>query len=216
MSIHSTTQTRVEQKILNWNWVICRFDWAWHFKWSENLRLARNDRLAEWVRHHNSNPVMVGVVSSIPTVGHFILCWNFSKSLDFNIVQKCQICQICLEHRNLEWFNKRKFDGLTIAPLWYAWLGVLIRLQWKYSQLPITKQSKFTGTSIFLIVFECLVTSVLGCAHFGQNWVGVNTYIVMVWQEQISCMSWHKLSQNEQTSCSLAALLSPVCNGSLV
>ena len=37
----------------------------------DNLRLARNDRLAEL--DQSFNPVMVGVVSSIPTGGNFIL-----------------------------------------------------------------------------------------------------------------------------------------------
>ena len=38
----------------------------------------------------NSNPVMVVVVSSNPTGGNFIIL--FFKTLDVNIVQKCQIC----------------------------------------------------------------------------------------------------------------------------
>ena len=59
---------------------------------SENLRLTRNDRLAGWVRYWPSNPLMVGVVSSIPTGSNFIFCWNFLKTYDVNIVQKCQIC----------------------------------------------------------------------------------------------------------------------------
>ena len=45
---------------------------------------------------------MIGVVSSIPTGGNLIFCWNFLKSLDVNIVQKCQKCQICIENENLE------------------------------------------------------------------------------------------------------------------
>ena len=40
---------------------------------SENLRLARNDRLAEWVIQLDSNPVMVGVLSLIPTADNFIV-----------------------------------------------------------------------------------------------------------------------------------------------
>ena len=51
---------------------------------SDNLRLARNDRLAEL-------DSMVGVMSLIPTGGNFIFYWNFFNPLDVYIVQKCQI-----------------------------------------------------------------------------------------------------------------------------
>ena len=50
--------------------------WTSRYNRSDNLTLARNDRLAELDEHYTSNLVMVGVVSSIPTGGNFIFSWN--------------------------------------------------------------------------------------------------------------------------------------------
>ena len=46
--------------------------------------------------------MMIGVVGSNPTGGNFIFCWNFLKPLDVDVAQKCQKCQICVNHENLE------------------------------------------------------------------------------------------------------------------
>ena len=65
-----------------------------------------HDKLAELDKHQTFKPVMINVVSSIPTGGNFIFCWNILKSLDVNFEQKCQKCQICVIYETFEW-NQR-------------------------------------------------------------------------------------------------------------
>ena len=61
---------------------------------------------------------MVDIVSSIPTEGNFIFCWNFFKSFNVNIVQKCQKCQICVENENLDWQEKRVDLPFRLNNIW--------------------------------------------------------------------------------------------------
>ena len=61
---------------------------------------------------------MVDIVSSIPTGGNFIFSWNFLKSFDVNIVQKCQKFQICVENENLDYhLNLTIFEKLKISQI---------------------------------------------------------------------------------------------------
>ena len=58
--------------------------------------------MAEWNSQLPSNPLMVGVVSSIPTGGNFNFLLKFFKTSDVNFVQKCKKCQIRAENESLE------------------------------------------------------------------------------------------------------------------
>ena len=60
------------------------------------MRPARYDRSAELDKHQTSKPVIVVVVSSIPTGGTFIFYRNFLKPLNVNSVQKYQKYQTAL------------------------------------------------------------------------------------------------------------------------
>ena len=68
---------------------------------SDNVRLEKRGKLAELDEHRTSNPVMVGVVSSIPTGGNF----NFLLKL-FKIPR----CHYCTEMSDLSYERKSRVD----------------------------------------------------------------------------------------------------------
>ena len=99
-----------------------------------NIRIFYSTHVwvAEWSRHLTSIPLMVGVVSSIPTAAGMettlFFCWNFLKPLDVKFVQKYQKCQICIENEIL---NTGHTETPTRIPICVCILPIIISVSLK-------------------------------------------------------------------------------------
>ena len=70
--------------------------------WGLSQGACKAWQIGSWWGITTSKPVMVTIVSSIPTGGNFIFCWNFLKPLDVSFVQKYQKCQICIRKNSID------------------------------------------------------------------------------------------------------------------
>ena len=73
-----------------WIWIISRSNKAWLYK---GLTIWSQQGIIDWQmlnQHSTSNPVMIGVVSSIPTGATLFFCWNFFIFVNVSFVQKAR------------------------------------------------------------------------------------------------------------------------------
>ena len=91
--------------IIFWTTIISRFNRAWLYKglkiWDWQIIMT------EWVRHYNSNPVMNGIMSSIPTRGNLIYCWLRTPW--------CQFCTKLSEMSDLCYLGRTPLKAIPIA-----------------------------------------------------------------------------------------------------
>ena len=79
---------------------------AWQSETGKEWQIGR----VEWAS--DSNPVMIGVVSSFQTGDNFIFWWNFLKPIDVNFVQKCQTCVV---KENLESLTQMQYSESNVS-----------------------------------------------------------------------------------------------------
>ena len=102
---HFATQTCVQQKILKlnsvfmhhlifWTRMISGFHRAWFYKGLAILDWQGTADLAELDEHWPPKPVMVSMVSSIPTGDNFVFLMKYIKA-------HCHWCQYCAEMSDL-------------------------------------------------------------------------------------------------------------------
>ena len=148
-------------------------------KFSLRIFYSTNVWVAEWLRHLPSNSLMVGVVSSVPTGGNFIFCWNIFETLDVNFVQKCQIC---VENKPLDYFHYRIQGPHTL--FWGKNLMLFyVFILWSFSEKGwFLFSHSLLNFSALSICVESFVRSKVGCKStddFSSNIISVN-YITKI------------------------------------
>ena len=69
------------------------FIWVWQPETGKAWQIS-------WLGWALASQASDSVVSSVPTGGNFVFCWNILKLIDVNFVQKCQICVVS---KNRKW-----------------------------------------------------------------------------------------------------------------